>query len=485
MALHTGETEERDGDYFGPAVNRAARLMGVAHGGQVLVSLPTAEIVRSMLPGGLGLIERGEVELRSFTQPERVYELTWPGSPVDAGRSTRPIAARSGRVPALSTPVIGRPGELASIRDALGSSRLVTLVGVGGVGKTTLATAVASSMQFDHPDGAWFCELAAVGEPTEVVPAIAETLGLRPQAGLAQEELVVRALAQQQCLLVVDNCEHVIDIVARLLDTVLRRAPGVHVLATSREALGISGERVVSLLPLAADDAVSLLVARVTEHEAAFVLSDAESPVVGELCARLDGLPLAIELAAARARSMPLADLVARLGDRFRLLRGQRLAAERHQTLRATVAWSYELLTETERTVFDRLAPFAGGFTLDAAELVCADDLVERWEVAEAVAALADKSMVTITAGGRYLLLETLRQFGEERLEAGGDLSRFRTTHARVMAAFVAAAHDGLQALTRGSGGDGCPQTGPTSVPPSPGRWKATISTPLPPSPPT
>jgi predicted ATPase/tetratricopeptide (TPR) repeat protein len=256
---------------------------------------------------------------------------------------------------------------------------------------------------------------------------------------------VVRALAQQQCLVVLDNCEHVLDAAATLAAVVGERCRAVTVLATSREGLGVPGEQLVAVRPLDTADAVRLFRVRASEIHGGFEPAEADEALISELCERLDGLPLAIELAAARARSMTLADLTGRLGERFRLLRGQRRGADRHQTLRATVAWSYGLLADEERRLFDRLSVFTGGFTLAAAEAVCADAELDVVTVDELVVALADKSMIVAELQGSYRLLETLRQFGEEQLHATGDPDRFRAAHLEYFTAFAVACHDGLQ----------------------------------------
>jgi predicted ATPase/class 3 adenylate cyclase len=445
MAMHTGEADERDGDYFGPAVNRAARLMATARGGEVLVSLATAEVVRWQLPEGVSLVDVGEVELRGLRHPEHVWQLVWPGAPM---REAAPAAARAvGNLPRVR-PLLGREREEADVRQLVAREPLVTLTGPGGVGKTSLALSVAAAAAPAFADGVWSCELASVLVPGEVAQAVGETLGLRPQQALSPLELLVRALSHQACLLVLDNCEHVVDAAAELAEAVVARCPDVRVLATSREALGVPGERVVAVSTLDADAAAALFRSRASEHGGGFDPDD--DHLVAELCAALDGLPLAVELAAARSRSMPLADLLRRLDARFRLLHGPRRVAERHQTLRATVAWSYDLLAPDERRLFDRLSVFAGGFDLAAAEAVCADAGLDAVDVDRLVGALVDKSMVLPAPGGRYVLLETLRQFGEERLAESGDIESRREAHLRWFTSFVVAAHDGLQGADQG-----------------------------------
>ncbi len=367
----------------------------------------------------------------------------WPGAPRVASAFVSSSAPGNlGVTP--SEGLVGRAEETAAVVSLVQANALVTLTGVGGVGKTSLALAAGHVVAATFGDGVWVCELASVLDGKDVAQAVAETLRLRPQNAMSQQELVVSALAHQHCLLLLDNCEHLLDAVGDLLAQLLASCPQVRVLATSREGIGCRGERLVAVKPLDAPAAVALFRLRIAEHVGGFEISDADEATVAVLCERLDGVPLAIELAAARARTMPLADLTRRLDERFRLLRGQRRATERHQTLRATVAWSYDLLSDNERRLFDRLSVFVGGFTLQAAEFVCADEELDDIEVDEIVASLADKSMVGIGPGGRYVSLETLRQFGGERLQASDDPTRFRQAHLRFFVDLVVAGHDGL-----------------------------------------
>ena len=439
MGLQTGEAEERDGDYFGPPLNRAARIMALAAGGEVLLGRTTADLVQGQLDDGVYLVDVGEWELRSVARPEHVYQLVWQGDQ----RSARSPIGRVGNLPRVRRPLIGREVEDVTVTKAIADSPLVTLVGVGGVGKTSLAISVGQELAAQRRDGAWLCELSAVFERDAVAHAIAETLGLRPQGTLPSNELVVRALSNLDCLVILDNCEHVLDAVGELVEGIVRRCPHTSILATSREALGVAGERIVPLRPLGPQDAGALFWERAVGLGAS--LPDDADALVAQLCRQLDGLPLAIELAAARTIAMPLADLVARLGERFRLLRGQRRAIERHQTLRATVAWSYDLLETGERRVFEWLSVFSGSFDLDAAQTVCRHEDSDALDVVEHVVSLAEKSMVVLSPDGRYTLLETLRQFGEERLGSDGKADCCREAHAAYFENLVRTAHDGLQ----------------------------------------
>ena len=439
VGLHTGEAEERAGDYFGPAVNLAARVMAAADGGHVLLTSPTAEIVRGALPAGLALVDVGDRELRSLARPARLFELTWPGSPAPSAAAPR---ARVGSFPRLRRALIGRDAEVEQIAAKLSESSLVTLVGPGGIGKTSLALAVGRVAAASFADGVWFCELAEVAEPGAVASVVTATLGLRAPQGTSALEQIVAVLTAQSCLLVLDNSEHVVDAAGELADAVMAGCPDVRVLATSREPLGVPGEVLVAVSPLASDAAVALFRERAADH--GLHLGPGNDEVVSDMCAQLDRMPLALELAAAQLRTIPLAELARRLDQRLRLLRGQRRTVSRHQTLHALVVWSYELLEGGQQQVFDRLSVFSGGFTLSAAEEVCADDTVETVTVAGLIASLVDKSMVVIGPTGRYAILETLRQFGEERLEATGGTQAMRDAHLRWARSFTALVHDGL-----------------------------------------
>ena len=338
---------------------------------------------------------------------------------------------------------MGHGEELWRLAADVPLRRLITLTGVGGVGKTRLALEAGGMVADKFPDGVWLCELAPVAEPAAVAHAVATTLSIRTQAGLSLVDSVVDALRGRRLLVILDNCEHLLDAAAELVGRVTESCPTVTVLATSREPLGVAGERVWVVPSLsAATEGVRLFCDRAEAAHASFSPSEGDLAVIAEICERLDGIPLAIELAAARVRFMTAADLAERLHDRFRLLRGGRRGLERHHTLAATVQWSYRLLPEAERVLFDRLSVFAGGFTLPAAEAVCADDRVDRLDVAGDLAALVDKSMVVADRAGnhaRYRLLETLRQFGEERLDETAQAGELRDRHLRY---YVGVAHE-------------------------------------------
>jgi len=436
MGICTGAAEPRDDDYFGPALNLAARVMAAAHGGQVLLAASTAALVP-----GVELADLGEHRLRGLSQPQRLFQLRAEGLARDFP-ALRATGLGLGNLPTPSTSLLGREKDLAAIGAQLRGSRLVTLTGVGGVGKTRLALQVANSLSADFPDGAWLVELAAVGDPAATGFAVAGVLGVAQQAGKTIEESLVGSLVGRRLLLVLDNCEHLIEPVAALAAAILRSCPQITLLATSREALAIDGEQAwpvpsLSVREGADSPATRLFVERARAVSPGFELGGDEA-TIGEICRRLDGIPLAIELAAARIRSMSPAQIRDRLDERFRLLTGgSRRALERHQTLRHAVQWSYGLLVAQEQAVLARASVFAGGFALEAAERVCAGGTVEAHDVLDILDSLVRKSLVTVERSDdavRYALLETIRQFGEEQLAALGEMDSARARHAACFA---------------------------------------------------
>jgi predicted ATPase len=446
MGVHTGEAEERDGDYFGTTVNRAARLAAAGHGAQTVCSQVTA----AMLDVAVPLVDLGEQVLRDLDRPMRVFQ-------VGEGRFAplRSLGWLPGNLPMPSSPLIGRSAELDIVADALARARLVTLVGVGGVGKTRLAIEAAGRAGGGFADGVWLVELAAVTAEEGLAVGVAAALGASRQTGAPGGEALAEFLWPKQLLVVLDNCEHLLNAVAEMVAGWLRGCPRAVVLATSREPLGLAGERVIHVGPLAvprgssldevaASPAARLLCARAAEAGASLVLDAGTAGSVGAICRRLDGIPLALELAAARLRSMPVTEVAARLDQTFRLLVGSaRGAVERHQTLRRTVEWSHDLLDQPHQIVFRRLASFAGGFSSAAAEATvpAVDDVVamDGLDVDDALAGLADKCLVEFdaTGEGRYRLLEPIRLFAAERLAAAGEADDARRAHARWCAAFL------------------------------------------------
>jgi predicted ATPase/class 3 adenylate cyclase/tetratricopeptide (TPR) repeat protein len=433
IALHTGEAELQDGNYFGATVTRGSRLLAAAHGEQVVLSGATQELLQDRLPEGASLKSLGPHRLGDLQRPEHVYQLLHPALPA----SFPPLRTASTvphNLPQHVTTFVGREREAAEVRELLGTHRLVTITGVGGTGKTRLALRVAEELLEGQPDGAWLVELGALTERALVVAAVARALEVAEEPAKPLLQTLVERLKPKRLLLVLDNCEHLLDVCAELADTLVRGCPEVRVLATSREALKVRGERVFPLpslslpgiaAPVAAGDvmrseAVSLFVDRAGAASPAFHLTDQNATAVVQICQRLDGIPLAIELAAARVRALPVQKIAERLDDRFRLLtHGSPSALPRQQTLRALIDWSYDLLSEQARMLLRRLSVFSGGCALDAVEAVCVGEGLDTVEVPDVLSSLIDKSLVLCEQEGgqaRYRMLGTVRQYARERL---------------------------------------------------------------------
>jgi predicted ATPase/class 3 adenylate cyclase len=452
MGIHSGSAEQRDGDYFGPALNRAARLMGVAHGGQVIVSQATADLARDALTGDHELTDLGEHRLRDLSRPEHVYQVNAPGLRGEFASLTS-VDAFPGNLPLQVSSFIGREREVARIADALDEARVVTLTGVGGVGKTRLAYQAAADALPQFREGAWLCELAAVRDPDGVVDATATVFGVTARSGQTIEDSLIEFLGTKQLLLVLDNCEHLLEPVADLVERIEHSCPRIVVLATSREGLAVDGERVVPIPSLPApspdaaledverSEAIRLFVDRAREKDPDFTLTTHNANAVVQVCRRLDGVPLAIELAAARVTAMNPTELARGLDRRFETLAGgRRRAVQRHQTLRAAIDWSYDLLSAPEQRLLARLAVFAGGCTRDAAESVCAGDPIEGKRVFELLAGLVSRSLVVAERDAsetRYRLLETIREYGEDRLAECGETDALRRRHAEYYTQFA------------------------------------------------
>jgi predicted ATPase/class 3 adenylate cyclase len=464
-----GGDQARDNDYYGRAVNRAARIMAVAHGGQVLLSAAVAQAVAGRLPAGVALRELGEVRLRDLQQPERLFQLLAPPLRSDFP-ALRALAETPHNLVATANRFIGRAQELAALRALLPQHRLLTLLGPGGIGKTRLSLQLARAL-LDDPafaDGVWWVELSPLSDAAQVPQALAAVLGVKEAPGQSLSDALADCVRERRLLIVLDNCEHLRSAVAALAKRLLAAGPGVQLLASSREALHIAGEQVVAvpalsapapgtalgLSALLAHDAVRLFVDRAqavapgwrlaegadlagqpdaagaapATAAAAAAAARADAAAVAEICHRLDGIPLAVELAAARVRALPLPALAARLRDSFKLLATtDTTVPPRQRTLRLLIDWSHDLLGPAEQALLRRLSVFAGGWTLDDAELVCADALLPADEVVEHLAALVDKSLVQPVLeggrhGGRYQLLDTIRQYAAQRLQqAEGD----------------------------------------------------------------
>jgi len=442
--LHAGVEERRDDDFFGRAVNKAARLMSVAHGGQVLLSHAVATLVRDRLPEGATLRDLGAVRLRDLTRPERVYQVVHPNLRQQFP-PLRSLEATPNNLPQQVTSFVGREQELAAARKLLESTRLLTLSGPGGIGKTRLSLQLAAAVIDDFPDGVWFVELAPLTDSRLVPQAVASVLGVKEEAGRPVVEALVKYVRDHRLLLILDNCEHLVHACAELAHQLLQSAPQMKILASSREHLHTTSESVymvpglsvpdihhiVSIEAMPQYEAMHLFIDRAVAAQGAFDVTPQNAAAITDICRRLDGIPLAIELAAARVRALSVETIAARLSDRFRLLSGgDRTALPRQQTLRALIDWSYDLLTEPERAALRRLAVFAGGWTLEAAEAVAAGGDIHEHDILDLLTNLVEKSLVVLEAeGGRYRLLDTVRQYAHERLDESGDGERTRTRH--------------------------------------------------------
>jgi predicted ATPase/class 3 adenylate cyclase len=446
MGIHTGAAEMRESDYYGTALNRAARLMSVAHGGQIVVSLTTRDLVRD---SPVDLLDLGEHRLRDLGEPERVHQVVHAELPRDFP-PLRSVENFPTNLPLQTTSFVGRDDAMTEVMEALEAARVVTLTGVGGVGKTRLAVQVAAELLPRYRDGAWLVELGPLNTPDGLPELLAAALTIQPRQGMTTAQGIVDALRTKQMLVVFDNCEHVIGAAARMVDDIVRSCPDVRILATSREGLGVRGERQITVRSLDLEvESVELFVDRARDAGGRFEQDEGTQSAIAQICTRLDGIPLALELAAARTRMMTPAEVATRLDERFRLLTGgSRTAVERHQTLRQAVDWSYELLEARERTILDRLGVFAAGFTLAAAEAVVSGDGVDAIDVMDGIAQLVDKSLVVTEqhdGGTRYRLLETIRQYALERLEQAGATDTVRRRHAEWCAAFIEEASVGVR----------------------------------------
>jgi predicted ATPase/class 3 adenylate cyclase len=452
IGIHVGEAEKRQGDYFGATLNRTARLMALGHGGQVLCSNAVAELIQENQPEGINLVDLGEHRLKDLKRPEHIFQLVAEGIQLEFP-PLRSLGFYPNNLPVQLTSFVGRESEIEQALEFLKKSRLVTLTGPGGTGKTRLSLQVAAEALDHYRDGTWLVELASLTEAEHIPQSIAKALILQNQPGRSLTDAIIDYFRYKTCLLILDNCEHLIEACALLAEKLLMACPGLTILASSRELLGIGGETVMRIPPLKvpdlisndtpydfdqicrvqAFDAVCLFVDRVKAVSPDFKLDASNVRAVIQICKRLDGIPLALELAAARVRLLTPSQIADHLDDRFRLLTGgSRTALPRQQTLLALIEWSWDLLSEQEKTLLRRLSVFSGGFNLEAVEAVCAYDLEDRWTLMDCLEDLVNKSLVSVAEDGnqvRYSMLETIRQFARERLRKSGEVLPVRDNH--------------------------------------------------------
>ena len=455
LALHTGEADLRAGDYYGTVVNRCARLRSLAYGGQTLVSEAAFGLTRDQMPARAGVRDLGEHRLKDLERAEHVYQLIIAGLPSDFPQ-LRSVDMLPNNLPVQLTNFVGREQEMAEVKRLLTTTHLLTLTGSGGTGKTRLTLQAAADLLDSFADGVWFVDLAPLSDPDLVTQSVASILGVREEPGRALITTLSDYVRTKTLLLILDNCEHLVEACAHLAESLLRAGRGLRILATSREALGIAGEvawpvpsltvpgaHFSTIEQLGQSEAVRLFLDRALAVQPHFKLSSVNANSVAQLCTRLDGIPLALELAAARLRALSVEQLASRLDDRFRLLTGgSRTALPRQQTLRALIDWSYGLLSEPERVLFCRLAVFMGGWRLEAAEAVCGDDDrslsplgkggIRRVDVVDLLTRLVDKSLVLAQPDDldmRYRMLETIRQYAREKLVESNEIERLRDAH--------------------------------------------------------
>ncbi len=452
MALHTGNAEVHAGAYTsgeyvsGLTLSRTSRLLSVGHGGQILLSMPVCELIRDNLPAGVSLRDMGLQRLRDLIRPEHIFQIITDDLPADFP-PLKTLDTLPNNLPMQLTSFIGREKEIGEIKEIIQHARLVTLTGVGGSGKTRLAIKVAGDLLEDFSDGVWFVELASLTDPELLPHNVATALGLQLQSGLTIRSALIEYMREKKYLLLIDNCEHMVGDCAKFADELIRACPHLKILSTSREGLGIAGEFIYqvpsliipsleepSLHTLEQNESARLFIDRALMVQPNFTVTDKNAPALAQICYQLDGIPLAIELAAARINVLSVEQISERLVDCFRLLKGgSRTALPRHQTLQALIDWSYCLLSPAERILFNRLSVFAGGWTLEAVESICAGDGLECFDVLDCLQNLTAKSLVVVSEGEnghlRYRLAETIRQYARDKLAASEQPNRFRDRH--------------------------------------------------------
>ena len=443
MAIHVGDADERDGDYFGPTVNRVARLLALGHGGQVLVSGVAMQLAGSAADTDLGWLELGTFGLKDLREPEHVFQLTAPGLPREF-KALVGAAEKPGNLPRATTTFVGRRQDAERLAELLRAGGLVTLVGTGGVGKTRLA--IHSAERVDGvPDGTWLVELAPLSAPALVAATVLSAIEGTPGDSVSALEALLAYLRSRRLLLVLDNCEHLVGEVARVAAAIVAQCPHVTILATSREPLGVSGEKSYRLASLDIPAALELFADRARSVNPHFLVSAENRASVESICRRLDGIALAIELAAARLRVISVDELSRRLTERFRILTGgSRSALPRQQTMRALIDWSYDTLLDDEKAVFRRLAVFLGGWSLDAASAVSATEALDPLDVLDLLGSLVDKSLVVAAVEGatqRYSLLQSIQDYAGERLDQHEERAATAERHARHFASVAERAY--------------------------------------------
>ncbi|HXH61982.1 MAG TPA: tetratricopeptide repeat protein, partial [Fimbriimonadaceae bacterium] len=448
-ALHTGPAEHRNGDYFGVELSRVGRLLSAGHGGQTLVSKSTKELAQDALPKDSAFREMGTHRLKDLSRLEEVFQLDHPGLESEFP-ALKTLDNRPNNLPRQRTSFIGREKEMDDLEALFAKTALLTLTGVGGTGKTRLATQFAADQLDSFKDGVWFVDLAPVSDPDFVPGALAEAIGYRQDQGKTMAETLIDRLREKKALVVLDNCEHLLDACTAFAETLIHNCRGLKIIATSRESLGVAGELIFHVQSLSVPDpkktagdigqyeSVRLFAERAQFAKPGFEIGEGNAVAVASVCARLEGIPLAIELAAARVRSMTPQDVNERLDHRFRLLTsGAKTALKRQQTLQGLIDWSYDLLDEKEKAVLQRLSVFRGGWYADSAEKVCSDELVDESDVLDVLSSLVSKSLVVSeesSGRARYRMLETVREYAAEKLERESDLELWRRRHARYFA---------------------------------------------------
>ncbi len=479
MGVHAGAAEFRDGDYFGSTLNRVSRIEGAAHGGQILLSRIAVELLEDESLGAISFKSLGNYRLRNLDRPEHLYQAVVPGL-AESFPPPRSMEALPNNLPVQTTSFVGRETELKEAKELLTGARLLTLMGMGGTGKTRLALEAGAQLIQEFRDGVWLVELALLSEADRVLEAVAAAVGAREEPDRPLRSTLINFLRSKSILILLDNCEHLLSAASSLSAELLRSCPRLKILATSRHALDIGGEAIFRVPPLQVLDvgpddfraedfperlsryeAVKLFVARAVAVRSEFTITKANAAAVAEICSRLDGIPLAIELAAARVKLLSVEQIASRLNDRFRLLRGGRRDGLPHQqTLQALIDWSYDLLSEKERVVFCRMGVFAGGRTLEALEKVCSGDGIEGFEMLDLLEQLVDKSLISVEADDsgnpRYTMLETVWHYSREKLEASSEAAAVRDRHLDYFLAFAESAAPHLEGPDQRSWLDRC-----------------------------